>query len=58
MEHNYLENAYLDLDIEILKFVESKDIRNTRKEYSMIGTIIWKTRIEDLDLNIKVSKFE
>ena len=42
MEHNYLENAYLDLDIEILKFVESKDIRNMRKEYSMIGTIFGK----------------
>ena len=55
MEHNYLENAYLDLDIEILKFVESKDIRNMRKEYS-IWNDFWKTRIEDL--NIQVSKFE
>ena len=40
MRHNYLENAYLNLDIEILKFVESKDIRNMKKEYSMYGTII------------------
>ena len=45
MRHNYLENAYLNLDIEILKFVENKDIQNMKKEYLIYGTIIWKTRM-------------